>query len=167
MILFSGLDSVIESLYLERNLSDRMKDSSILVNPEVITYLAKKIVIISNPGYSRGNIDTLVNNENTVISRVHSGIPGVIFSPYLPKLCMNILWNGQYLDYIDQYCYKKIDYYFDGTKLYFPKAITIFNITGDHNSLSSIGWVLYQIGENLYPDTEFKDLDIVKLLKNI
>ena len=64
MILFSGVDSVLESIYTGIPLTDRMSSATVLVNPETITYLSKKICILTK---TYDKTDILVKNDNTVI----------------------------------------------------------------------------------------------------
>ena len=72
-IFGSDLGSIVESVYLGVPYTDSQKNYNIIVNPYKITYLIGKTVIINRFDYPRENINTLLINRNTVISRVWLG----------------------------------------------------------------------------------------------
>lgn len=163
MILFSGVDSVLESIYTGIPLTDRMSNATILVNPETITYLSKKICILTKT-YNKTEI--LIKNDNTVVSRVTQDfMEGVKFDPYLPKLFENIVWNGDYVRLITPETYDNcIEFTYNSITnvLSYPKPHEYFGEVQENGEINSMGYLLYQLGENLFPDTPFIDLDLVK-----
>lgn len=167
MILLTNLDSVIESLYLDIPLTNKFRDSKIIVNPENITYLVGKTIIINKFNYSDLDIEILIKNNNKIVSRLFSNDSRVNYIPYFPRLCPNIRWNGEYVRFLNEDIYENIDYLFDGTSLYYPKCREYLNILGQHNECNALGYLLYQLGENIYQETPFIDLDIVKIGKGL
>ena len=93
MIYFEGLESIIECIYLEDSISSRPNTCDIFVNPENITYMMGRTVIINSCEYPEDNIRTLVNNRCRVISRVYFGVPGIEVRPYILKLNDRIIWK--------------------------------------------------------------------------
>ena len=51
MVLLTGLDSIIESLYLDERLTEHSRDGNILVNPVSISYVINKVIIINHKYY--------------------------------------------------------------------------------------------------------------------
>lgn len=170
MILFSGVDSILESIYTGIPLTDRMANATVLVNPETITYLSKKICILTK-NYDPKKAEILVKNENTVISRVtQESMKGIILDPYIPKLFENIIWNGDYVRLITPETYDNcIEFTYNSVTniLSYPKPIEYFGEVQENGEINSMGYILYQLGENIFPDTVFTDLDIVKQGKGI
>lgn len=168
MILFSGVDSILESIYTGIPLTDRMANATVLVNPDTITYLSKKICILTKT-YDPKKSEILVKNDNTVISRViQDNMKGIKYDPYLPKLFENITWNGDYIRLITPETYDNcVEFTYNSVTniLSYPKPIEYFGETQDNGEVNSMGYILYQLGENLFPDTDYVDLDIVKLGK--
>lgn len=170
MILFSGVDSILESIYTGIPLTDRMANATVLVNPETITYLSKKICILTK-NYDSKKAEILVKNENTVVSRViQENMKGIILDPYIPKLFENIIWNGDYVRLITPETYDNcIEFTYNSITniLSYPKPIEYFGEVQENGEINSMGYLLYQLGENIFPNTIFKDLDIVKQGKGI
>lgn len=170
MILFSGVDSILESIYTGIPLTDRMANATVLVNPDTITYLSKKIVILTK-NYDPKKAEILVKNENTVVSRItQESMKGITFDPYIPKLFENIIWNGDYVRLITPETYDNcIEFTYNSVTniLSYPKPIEYFGEVQDNGEINSMGYILYQLGENIFPDTIFTDLDIVKQGKGI
>jgi hypothetical protein len=170
MILFSGVDSILESIYTGIPLTDRMANATVLVNPDTITYLSKKICILTK-NYDPKKAEILVKNENTVISRVtQENMKGITLDPYLPKLFENIVWNGDYVRLITPETYDNcIEFTYNSVTniLSYPKPIEYFGEVQENGEINSMGYILYQLGENIFPDTIFTDLDIVKQGKGI
>ena len=174
MIYFEGLESIIECIYLEDSISSRPNTCDIFVNPENITYMMGRTVIINSCEYPEDNIRTLVNNRCRVISRVYFGVPGIEVRPYILKLNDRIIWNGEVLHKFsdfselleEDYCKFDVRNY----KLYFPKLYGIaseINTVDDYGNLSCLGWVLQQVGINVKTDTPFVNLDVIKTQKYI
>ena len=92
MIFYEGLESIIECIYLEENISNKSSDCDIFVNPENIKYLIGKLVIINSIEYPIENIKTLLENNCRVISRIHFDIEGIEIRPYILKLNFNIIY---------------------------------------------------------------------------
>jgi hypothetical protein len=165
MILFNGIDSIIESIYTETPMTDRMANATILVNPETITYLSKKICILTK-NYDPKKLKILLNNNNTVVSRVtQENMKGVIYDPYLPRLFSNITWNGDYIRLITPETYDNcVEFTFNTITniLSYPKPTEYFGEVEENGEVNSMGFLLYQLGENIFPDTPFQDLDLVK-----
>lgn len=170
MIYLEGLESVIECVYLNDELDNRVSSCNVFVNPMNIKYLTGKTVVINVSDYPRELIDELVKNGCKVISRVYIDHPGVEVKPYILRINPNIIWNGRVLEDFDNFtdllsstndCEFSIDDYI----LYFPKISSISS--GDSRAMDSygnltvIGWALQQVGVNLVSGV-FTDLDIVK-----
>ncbi len=168
MILFDGsIDCIIESIYTGIPMTDRMSHATVLVNPKVITYLSKKICILTK---SYDNIENLVKNDNTVVSRVKQDfMKDVHYDPYLPKILPKIQWNGDTVRFITLNTYDaSIEYTYNTITgvLSYPKPIEYLEELQDTGELNSMGFLLYQLGEDIYPDNKiYTDLDIVKLGK--
>ena len=172
-IFGSDLGSLVESIYLGIPYTDSQKNFNIIVNPLRITYLIGKTVIINRFDYPKGNIKTLITNKNKIISRVWLGdvyMKGVIFDPYLPRLNMNIVWNGETLETLGEENIETnnpIYYSMDSDTLFFPKVKNYRDSPGEKGEYNFIGYLLYQTGLNLYKNSEFKNLDIVKCRKGV
>lgn len=167
MILLTNLDSIIESLYLNIPLTNKFRDSKIIVNPENITYLVGKTIVINRFSYSNEDINILIKNNNKIVSRLFSNDSRINFIPYFPRMCSKIFWNGEYVKFLNEDIYENVDYVFDGESLFYPKCKEYLNILGEHSDCNALGYLLYQLGENIYQETPFIDLDIVKIGKGI
>ena len=173
MIYFSGLDSVIESIYLGEDLGNKVGECDIFVNPDRVSYIAEKVVIISTPTYSYDNIESLLGNGNKVISRVKvsggsESEDRIIFQPYIMRVCGNILFSGLMVPYSDSLLRDHCTYDPDTCTLYFPKLNVndgeMPDLEDSNGNLSYLGWALHQVGQNI-GERRFMDLDIVKLKK--
>jgi hypothetical protein len=80
VIHFNGLDSIIESIYLEDRLGSRIGDCNVFVNPENTKYLVGKLVIINSLSYPLELVSDLVDNGNSVISRIKTGLMEFFYS---------------------------------------------------------------------------------------
>lgn len=169
MILMTGLDSVIESLYLKEKLTCSSNASNILVNP-VSSYIIGKTVIITLGGYPLDYVSELIDNKNKVICRFDIGIDKVIVDPYDLRINECIIPLGKKVNILNEEIYDKVDHIFDCEegKLYYPKPIKCldYQVNG---KLTSLGYLAYQLG---YPindiiDTKFKNLDVIKLKNGI
>ena len=151
-----GICSKVECSYLGRPETGYSR-SSIQVNPKHTTYVADKVIIINQPNYPEDELRKLIDNNNLVISRLPSDIPGVSYKPYLPRYCSGIMWNGMIVDCLSDKEPELIEYeYVDGI-LYVPKARSY-----DYTPGSFLEFIAYQTGANVYSDTDFLDLDVIK-----
>lgn len=174
MIYFEGLESIIECLYLEDNISSRPSSCDIFINPENITYMMGRTVIINSCEYPIENIKTLVSNGCRIISRVYCDVPGVEVRPYILKLNDRINWNGEILrkfsDFSEVLEEDHCRFDMKNYKLYFPKILGITpenKPMDDFGNLSCLGWVLQQVGVNIKEDTPFTNMDLIKTQKLI
>lgn len=159
-----GLCALIESRYLDREVTGYSR-CSIQVNPIHAYYVTDRTIIINAPGYPEENIKLLLENGNIVISRIPCDIPGVLYRPYLPRLCSTIMWSGSYVESLDDKDDpESIEYYFKDNILYIPKAKTYSYTKGSY-----LEFMAYQAGINVYSpdDCKFNDLDIIKTGKGI
>ena len=184
MVYFSGLDSIIESLYLEEDLGDKIGSSKIFINPVNISYLTGKVIIINQLRYPQDSVATLINNGNKVISRIKFTEinKGIDFEPYILRPTFDLVWGGdeveireeevknlgiteKLLDRILESC----SYVSERHKLFFPKLVgsgVKFIATDEEENLTSIGYALQQVGVNIKKaDTPFLDMDILKTKK--
>lgn len=103
-----------------------------------------------------------MKDKNKVITRVNFSIRGVSFRPYELRCNDRIRRSNESIDFIDESCYLTVDHRFDGINLYYPSP----DLYKDHmhrGSLTSLGYLLYQIGYDFIEDTPFKNLDVIKL----
>ena len=156
-----GLCALLESRYLNREVTGYSL-STIQVNPLHSLYVAGKTIIINVPDYPIEDIQILVANGNTVVSRLPCEIPGVIVKPYLPRLCPKIMWSGYYQDLMSDRHPEKIEYDFIDDILLVPRAQTYEFSTG-----SFLEYMAYQTGMFNYPDSNYVDLDVVKTGKGV
>lgn len=163
MVYYSGLDSIIESLYLEENFIESIKNSNIIVNPseKLFPYLYGKVIIINHMFYPIEWIKKLTD-KNRVITRLDFSIQGTIYNPYESRLNPRIYPNNESVDSVDESTYDEVEFRYDGENLYYPSPIEFTNYS-DGKSLTVLGYLLYQIGYNLIEDTLFKNLDVIKL----
>lgn len=172
-IFGNDLGSLVESVYLGIPYTDNQRHFNIVVNPSRITYLINKVIIINKFNYPKENLPTLLGNRNKVISRVWLGdeyMDDVIFDPYLPRLNLQIAWNGEILDTLGEENIEMnnpIYYSLDSDVLFFPKVKHYRDRPGERKEYNFIGYLLYQTGLNLYKNSEFKNLDIIKCKKGI
>lgn len=174
MVYLSGLDSIIESIYLSDLLSTTIGKAQIFINPDQIKYVTNKTIIITKNGYSLDYIKKLVDNGNKVISRVFFNTDIIEIQPYIIRVNDKVQFNGRYIneediEKIDDLLVKGYGEY-DETehRLYLPK-INITDPTSPsyvdrYNNLTGLGWALQQVGVNLKPGP-FENLDVLKLKK--
>lgn len=174
MIYFEGLESIIECLYLEDTINSRPSGCSIFVNPENITYMMGRTVIINTCEYPEENINILVSNGCKVISRVYFELPGIEVRPYILKLSDRIVWNGEVLkkfsDFSELLENDNCKFDLKNYKLYFPKLLGVTldtRVQDDYGNLSCLGWVLQQVGINIKLDTPFVNIDVIKTQKTV
>ena len=60
-----------------------------------------------------------------------------------------------------------IYYSLDSDVLFFPKVKNYRDKPGEKGEYNFIGYLLYQTGLNIYKESEFKNLDIVKCRKGV
>lgn len=168
MVLMTGLDSIIESLYLRDRLTYLIKESNILVNP-VSPYLIGKTIIINLRNYPTEYIDELISYNNTVISRFDINDDRVIVDPYRLRINENIIPLGKKINLINEEMYDKVDHIFDleDMKLYYPKPIKCMNYMVNGN-FTVLGYLAYQLGHKFNDmNCEFRYLDVIKLKNGI
>ena len=165
-IFGTDLGSLVESVYLGIPYTDNQRRYDVIVNPERVTYIVGKTIIINRFDYPQELIWELKKNNNTIISRVWK--EDVIFDPYLPRLNLHIQWNGEVLETLGEENIEvnnPIYYSMDSDTLFFPKVKYYRDSPGPKGELNFIGYLLYQTGRNLYKESKFRDLDIVKCRK--
>ena len=173
MIYFNGIESIIESTYLRESLGENIKESGIFVNPENITYLTGKSVVITNPQYPFSAIKVLLKHRNIVISRValeeEEGEEGIIYNPYIVRPEWGMIWNGEVIreqvnttgELSDHVSYSP-----ESLTCYFPKLLkTTIPLVDGRGNLTGIGWALHQVGLKISPMSAFQDLDVLKTKK--
>lgn len=163
MVMMTGLDSVIESLYLKEELSSKMKNCNIVVNP-VSSFIANKVVIINSKYYPSEYIEDLLSNRNTVISRINLHDSRVILDPYELRINDKIRVLNNTTKVVNESLYEKIPHVFDGGVLYYPKPRAYYDYMSGKN-LTVLGYLLYQLGCKMddAPSSRYMDLDIAKL----
>lgn len=169
MVLITGLDSIIESLYLRDDLTSNSKKSDILVNP-VSSYVIGKTIIINLKGYSRNRITELLDNKNTVICRFNINDDRVIVDPYELRMNESIMPLGMKVNLINEEMYDKVNHSYDSDNrvLYYPKPIKCMDYHVD-GSLTLLGYLAYQLGYSIndVADTKFRYLDVIKMKNGI
>lgn len=174
MVYLSGLDSIIESIYLDDLLSTQIGKSQIFINPDQIKYITNKTIIITKNGYSVDYVNRLVDNGNKVISRVFFPSDKIEIQPYIIRINDKVQFNGRYvneddINKIDDVLIKGYGEYEETEhRLYFPK-INIMDTESklymdEFKNLTGYGWALQQVGINL-KDCPFVNLDVIKLKK--
>lgn len=165
MIYLEGIESLIESIYLEDNISDQPGECNVFVNPDNIKYLTGKTVILNKMEYPEDKIDQLSRNGCKIISRTYREHPNVEIQPYILRLNFGIMWNGkvvtEFHDLSGLLLGKACEYQED--VLYFPKIFGSDVVPIDkYGNLNCLGWAMQQVGVNVKDDTPFVNLDIVK-----
>ena len=167
VVHFNGLDSIIESIYLEDRLGSRIGDCNVFVNPENTKYLVGKLVIINSLSYPLELVSDLVDNGNSVISRIKTGVDGVLLQPYIIRVSEGIMYNGRVVsgkmsedEILQDYCS------FPDSTLYFPKLDPqCYDIMDAGGNLTALGWALHQVGVKVRNGLNFPHLDLIKLGK--
>lgn len=165
MILFNGLPSVLESLYLEDDITDKLTSSDIIVNPISSSYLTGKTIILNMPKISKNIIEEVLRKGNTVISRIPGYNPKIKVVPYLERPLFNIFWNWKIEDKISSENMDLIDFQVDYPNIYFPKAKT-WEDTMVGGFPSALGVLLHQVGQdNVINNKLYYNLDLQKVKK--
>lgn len=169
MIYFSGLDSIIESIYLSDILDNKVGPCGVFINPQNVKYLTGKTVILNMCDYPDNDIDTLVNNGCHVISRTYNKRDDIEVQPYIMRINPDIMWNGEILNELTENFDSILDkdickYDISKNTLYFPKIYKtgIYKIEDEYHNLTALGWALQQVGINIKQSTVFENLDIIK-----
>lgn len=68
MVLLSGVDSIIESIYLGRGLTENSFEATVIVNPDQF-YYENKIIWVNSPNYDLGKLSEL-SKSNVIKSRI-------------------------------------------------------------------------------------------------
>lgn len=171
MINLEGISSLIESIYLKESVGNRQGICNIFVNPESVSYLAGKTIIINMPDYPEEKLEILKNNGCKIISRIYTNIGYIEVQPYILRVDFDILWNGRTLgdDTETDEILSEGDSCFDEDNgiLYFPKIVykDKSKLMDSWGNLNCIGWALQQVGINVKTDTPFINLDIIKTKK--
>lgn len=160
MVLMTGLDSVIESLYLKEELSSKMRDCNIVVNP-TSSFVANKTVVINSKYYPTEYIDELIENRNTVISRINMHDDRIILDPYELRINDNIRPLGNPVSVVNEYLYENIDHHFTNGILYYPKPLAYYDYMSGRN-LTVLGYLLYQLGCRMNEVPEYVEFDVIK-----
>ena len=176
MVYLSGLDSIIESIYLGDLLSTTLGKSQIFINPDQIKYVTNKTIIITKTDYPFVNLLQLVDNGNKVISRVFFNFDKIEIQPYIIRINDKVQFNGRYVDEeklnkADDLLIKGYGEYDESEhRLYLPKINMINSSSGlymdQYNNLTGLGWAMQQVGINL-KEGPFTNLDVLKLKKVI
>ena len=164
MIYLSGLDSIIESIYLSDLISTQIGKAQIFVNPN------------QRLKYLTDYINQLVDGGNKVISRVYFNTDKVEIQPYIIRINDKIRFNGREIaedsiEKIDDILLKGYGEYDEKEKrLYFPKIKIMDKETepymDQYNNLTGLGWALHQVGVNM-KEGPLVNLDLLKLKKVI
>lgn len=181
MILASSLEAIVESCYLSETLTEKTGHAKIFINPRgTINYIINKIVILGDLHTETSVINTLINNGNTIITRVY--IPGLNYQPYINRINFDVMWNGEVItcpdskksnsrDILD-WIWKEGDFshgckFGKKIKLYFPKIMGVdrTELVDTKGNLTTLGWLLQQVGINVDQETKYKDLDLMKTKK--
>ena len=182
MIHYTGIESIIESIYLEESIEFKAGRSNIEVNPTGgMDYIVGKTVILSNLSYTEEFIENLVKNRNKVYSRVKGySEKNVNVYPYIMRPNFLIMWNGETLNCPKEKSGNVTDFFLwlkeknscsindlgnGRASLYFPKIYGIQSplLKDEFGNVTGLGWALHQVGINLCP--KFKDMDILKTKK--
>ncbi len=169
MIYFSGLDSIIESIYLSDDLDNKIGSCDVFINPQNVKYLTGKTIILSMCDYPDSKIDILSSNGCHIISRIYSPREDIEVQPYILRLNFNIMWCGKIINKLEGELDSVLDkdnckYDIADRVLYFPKIYDtgIYRITDEYHNLTALGWALQQVGINIKQTTVFENIDIIK-----
>lgn len=166
MIYLEGLESIIESVYLNDHLSEKTGECKVFVNPDNIKYLTSRTIILTgNKPYPQEKIEQLFSNGCKIISRTFIDDPRIEVQPYILRICFKVMWNGKTVtdcpditDLLDSE-----DIVYRSGYLYFPRIYDPrVKCKDEYGNLSCFGWALQQVGINIKEDTPFVDLDIIK-----
>lgn len=168
MILLTGLDSVIESLYLDEQLTDMNRDTNILVNPVDVTYKFGKTVIINHKYYQTDKLLKLVSNKNKVYSRINYGIDGVKYCPYNHRINFKVVPSGEEVNLINEFNYNEVDHYYKNGILYYPTPKFYYDYYMN-DDMTVLGYLLIQLGCDVSEVNESmnKNYDVIKLRNGI
>lgn len=152
-----GLDlpSILESLYLNLPITELPRDYTISINPEKVSYVIRKTIIINDHNYPLEHLKILLDNGCRIISRIKLDLDlNYEYSPYLFRYCPRILWNGEFGD----------SWSYNNRILYAAKP-PLENIwRGSLGETDYLGFIAHQVGVNIYPGP-YQDLDLVKTKK--
>jgi hypothetical protein len=110
-----------------------------------------------------------VDNGNRVVSRIKTGIDGVLLQPYIIRISTGIMYNGRTVkgkvtedEILQDYCS------FPDSVLYFPKLDpSYYDVLDECGNLTALGWALHQVGVKVRDGLNFPHLDLIKLGKAI
>lgn len=164
MVYFTDIYSVIESIYLEEPIKEKVGPCNIFINPDSTSYIVGKVVIINKLDYPDEKIDALLSNRCEVITRVCTDRTDIKFQPYIIYPNFNIMWNGDTIELVSDLL-RNCSFDKDRQKLLFPKIKVDISRVDEEGNLTALGWALHQVGLNIIKDTKFKDLDVIKTKK--
>lgn len=178
MVFNDGVESYIESIYLEEPVNSKMGACNIFVNPMEVSYIINKTIIINRLDYPLENIYKMLERRNHIISRVQlsdkSLVGRVHFEPYIMRVNYSLCWNGDVLSFPGVDIVKwleegQLDMMPDTDKvsMFFPKleGLSKCVVMDSLGNLTSIGWALHQVGINL--GKTYLDMDLLKTNKVI
>lgn len=167
----NNLSSIIESAFLDSDLSEKVANCDIFVDPEVVDYISTKLVIITDSDYSRDKLKKLINHHCEIIARVDSDWPKEVkVVPYNFRVNMGIVWNGstlKHLEDLDEVLEEGVGIGERGV-VFFPKIEDSPNLKtmDSKGNPTPLGWALHQVGQN-QKSGEIGDLDVIKTLKMV
>lgn len=170
------LYSIIEGIYLSERFDTRFKNSNILVCPDHTKYVVGKTIIINRRDYPIEKCIELHKNGCNIISRLRVDSDIINYQPYILFPEPNIMWNGMSIDVkgldilgITKKLEDSIIFDMSITKLYFPKLINLSDelLYGYNKELTSLGWLMHQVGINVDKNSKFQDLDLLKTCKTL
>lgn len=167
------LNSIVEGIYLGDKFSDRLGNSNILVNPDHVHYISGKTIIINQPEYPEENFNILRENGCKIISRIKLSYSGYNFQPYIVHPEFGIMWNGMTIDVSGIDINNLLSYlenciiFNSPHELYFPKLIGLDEslLIDSEDNLTSLGWLMHQVGINVSSSSLFQDMDLLKTKK--
>lgn len=152
MIYNSGLDSVVESIYMGCELSTNLSKCDIFVNPSQLYYLRNKIIIVSSNSVDLELIKKYESRDNIVISRLNH--TEFFYCPYDLEV-NNSLRCSSIQDYtILSTQIGRLNHSYDSIRniYYFNRPLYFFE-TIQKGSLTWVGYLSHQMGvitEDMY-----------------
>lgn len=165
---FDFLPEYLEALYLGKDLTNRLSQATIVVNPLTDHYIYGKTIIINRPGLPKEYLEKLSKN-NTIIYRIHEDVMYGELRPYFPKMIRSISWAGYSIPTVSLQSAQELpDYFCSPSHINYPSVeeIPVDEVLDEEGNLNYLGYLLYQIGSFEWPtETEYSDLDLMKVGK--
>ena len=160
---FDFLAEIVEKFYLSKELTERMSEATVIVNPRDTKYIFGKTVIVNKLGIDPGLLQKL-SEHNTIIYRVKEETMYGEYHPYLDKYIPEIVWSGIILPSISGYSELTDWYIYSDNFVSLPKITKPpLQIKDSEGNLDYLGFILYQTGSINFPKGSiFSDLDVVK-----